>query len=62
MVSNYGQTLPNMKASGQTIKQTAKENLSMLMVMFIMANGLMIRLTVLELTLMQMVLITMENG
>jgi hypothetical protein len=52
----------NLKVSGQTTKQMAKENIGMLMVIIMKDIGLMIRLMEKVYTHLQMDLAILENG
>jgi hypothetical protein len=62
LVHNFGQMVPDMKVSGETIKLMAKANLFTLMAMFTKENGSMTKQRVKELIHMQMVHIMKDNG
>jgi hypothetical protein len=62
MVLNYGLMAHDTKASGEMIKPMDKANWYMQMVTFMRVSGLMIRLKVKELTVMQMAHIMKVHG
>ena len=62
LAPSCGQMVVATKANGETIRPTGKESLFTLMEISMKASGSMIRPKAWELTLMQMVPITRDNG